>query len=187
MTDIDKPAFARTMARLAVALREPAPDVAMLQVYFVALKDREIEFLVMAAEQLTIDAKWFPKTSEWHAAALKVEADRRRALDELQRKSVVRLCEACEDTGWRQTDDGRARRCECRHLRRDELLGRRPWPALPARIVPDDPITDGDVTSIAETIQARTGVKLTPRAIPSTWRTRQARRQDHGDDEGARD
>jgi hypothetical protein len=168
MTDRDKTAFAQALSRLAVALREPAPDVAMFQVYFRALKEREIEFLVMAAEQLMTEAKWFPKTSEWNAAAVKVESDRRRALSEAQRKSLVRLCTACEDTGWHRNDDGRAQRCECQRLRLDELLGRRPWPQLPPAPVPipADDTSDAKTVSLTDLIAQKTGRPIAPRAMP---------------------
>jgi hypothetical protein len=168
MTDADKPAFAKLLARLAVALREPAPDVAMLQVYFAANKAREIEFLVMAAEQLMAEAKWFPKTSELNAAALKVEADRRRALSEVQRKSLVRLCTACEDTGWRTNADGRAQRCECQQQRLDELLGRRPFPELPPAHVPipTDDTSHEEAVSLTARIAQKTGRPIALRVMP---------------------
>jgi hypothetical protein len=182
MTDADKLAFAKALARLAVALREPAPDVVMVQVYFRALADREIEFVVIAAEELLLAAKWVPKTSEWRAAAVRVEADRVEAHRALLRKLPAPLCEACRDSGWARDEQDRVTRCDCSTLRRLEVLGRAPWPALPATTVPDGEITDS--VSVAEMIEARTGVKLRPRSMPSTWVTRRAR---HEDDPAERD
>lgn len=143
MTDLDKPDFLTAMARLCVALREKEPDVTQLRVYFEALKDLEIEFVIAAGERL-MQAQWFPKTGEWRAAAEKVEAERqeqqRAALREIH-KGGQYLCDACADTGWRlRPDDLRALRCECVKTRRLELLGRRPMPQLtegaaPQRVV----------------------------------------------------
>jgi hypothetical protein len=40
------------------------------------------------------------------------------------------LCAGCEDTGWARLEDDRVKPCDCRRLRRLEILGRRPMPEL---------------------------------------------------------
>jgi tRNA(Ile2) C34 agmatinyltransferase TiaS len=136
VTDVDKPAFLQAFTRLAVALREKDPDVLMMRVYFDALQDIEIELLLLAAERLMTTAEWFPKVSEWRAAARQGEAERVELQRILLRKRAAPLCPTCGDTGWADGAEGRVRPCPCRDERRLEVLGRRPWPALP-------PPTDG--------------------------------------------
>ena len=130
MIDADRPVFVQAFNRLAVALREKEPDVVMLRVYFAALMPHEIEFVVAAADRLAADAPWFPKVSEWRAVAATIEAERIDAQRALLRKLPAPLCAECSDTGWTRDADDRVSRCECRQLRRLEVLGRRPWPAL---------------------------------------------------------
>jgi hypothetical protein len=79
MTEADKPAFLQAIARLALALREPEPDVVQIRVYFDALKDREIELIVAAADRLVASAPWFPKASEWGQLARQIECERTEA------------------------------------------------------------------------------------------------------------
>ena len=134
MTETDKPAFVDVMARLAVSLREPAPDVVTMKTYFSALADLEIEFVTAAAARLMQTAAWFPKTSEWRAAAEQVARDRREAQRAFLRQLPAPLCRGCEDTGWARDDRGRVFRCDCATLRRLELLGRKPWPVRPAEL-----------------------------------------------------
>jgi hypothetical protein len=167
VTDADKPAFAQVLAHLHVALGGSVPDVVLAHVYFRALMDREIEFIVMAAEQLMLNAKWFPKTSEWRAAAVKVEADRLEAQRKLLRESPTRLCVECEDSGWAADISGRVHRCACQRLRRLELLGRRPWPALPA-VASDksDDVSHAEAAEMKVQIELRTGRIITPRSMP---------------------
>lgn len=129
MTDLDKPAFAQAMARLCVALREKQPDAVQLRVYYEALKDLEVEFLAAAAEQLGQGAEWFPKTSEWRAAAAKIERDRTDQQRAILRNLPEPLCLACRDTGWAHNETtNQVSRCDCTTLRRLEILGRRPMP-----------------------------------------------------------
>jgi hypothetical protein len=78
MTDADEPAFLAAIARLAVALREREPDVVQLRVYFDALKDLEVEFVLAAADQL-LRREWFPKVSDWRNAAQAITRERREA------------------------------------------------------------------------------------------------------------
>jgi len=131
MTDTDKPAFLQAIGRLAVALRAEAPDTLLMQTYFFTLKDLEIEFVVAAAERLMVTTQWFPKTSEWREAALRLEAERREEQRAFMRKLPSPLCAACSDTGWARDENDRVHRCACTTSRRLELLGRQPWPALP--------------------------------------------------------
>jgi hypothetical protein len=140
MSETDKPAFAQAMARLAIALREKDPDVVTLRVYFDALRDLEIEFVVLAADRFVTGAQWFPKVTEWRAMAGRIEIERRHAQRALLSKLPTPLCEVCGDTGWvrNEDDDNRVSRCACHELRRLEVLGRRAWPALPGATTTGD-------------------------------------------------
>lgn len=131
MTIDDKPRFLQVMNRLAVALREKDVDASQLRVYFEALKDLEIEFVVAAGDQLAQSAQWFPKVPEWRDLAVTIERERIDAQRALLRKLPTPLCLSCGDTGWDRTDDDRVHRCACASLRRLEVLGRRPMPQLP--------------------------------------------------------
>lgn len=156
MTDADKPVFAASMARLCLALREKDPDAAQMRVYFEGMRELEIEFVTAAAEQIASYAEWFPKASEWREAAVKLEHTRVEAQRAMLRKLHVPLCAACSDTGWDRPDDDRVTPCDCRKLRRLELLGRRPMPALPPAPSVLVPI---DVEKIAETLAGPKGIK----------------------------
>jgi len=130
--------FTPIFAVLATQLRATDADEAMIRAYYLALKDVPAEFLAMAAQRMAKtggavegdNRHWFPKTSEWLAMARKVEAERIAQQRELLRKLPAPLCQACDDTGWEPNGD-RVRPCACRSVRRAEVLGRRPWPALP--------------------------------------------------------
>lgn len=130
MTERDKPQFLQAFNRLATALREKEQDAIALRVYFDALADLEIEFVTAAADRFATSAQWFPKSSEWHAAAQRIEDDRTDAQRALLRKLPEPLCLACGDTGWERFTNG-VKRCGCVEQRRLEVLGRRPMPALP--------------------------------------------------------
>jgi len=133
MTDRDKPAFAVALNRLCIALREKDPDAVQMRVYFEALQDLEIEFVSEAGRRLEkTSAKFFPKPAEWRLEAGKVERERIEAQRAVLRKLLTPLCAACEDTGWDRTQEDRVVPCDCRSLRRLELLGRRPMPQLPS-------------------------------------------------------
>lgn len=142
MTDQDKPLFLQAFNCLVVALRDKEPDTVTLRVYFEALKDLEIEFVVAAAERLAkprSDA-WFPKAPEWGAMAQRIEHERLDQQRAILRKLPSPLCRACADTGWASDDQQRVKRCECQTMRRLEVLGRRPMPALPeANVEPVNP------------------------------------------------
>lgn len=122
--------FSEVFTPLAMQLRATDADEAMMRAYFIALKDVPLEFLAMAAQRLSKRGEWFPKTSEWLDCATRIEAERIEKQRELLRKLRAPLCQACDDTGWESCGDG-VRPCACRSVRRAEVLGRRPWPALP--------------------------------------------------------
>lgn len=173
MTDADKKPFATAMAKLAVALRELAPDVVQMRIYFEALQDLELEFVTEAAERLMVNAAWFPKVSEWRAAAVHVERERLDAQRAFLRRLPAPLCAACTDTGWKPDGDG-VRQCECRQQRRLELLGRRPWPALPegqavSSAHDDGALTDADIVAARARLE-QLGLKLGIRAMPDAGR-----------------
>lgn len=128
--------FSDLFVLLATQLRQTDADEATVHGYYDALKDIEPEFLAAAAKELARSAEWFPKTSEWRAAAAKVERERIEEQRAMLRKLTTPLCSACDDTGYEMVD-GRARRCACSTLRRLEVLGRRPQPALPEAREPD--------------------------------------------------
>jgi hypothetical protein len=123
--------FGTILGRLALQLGHPSPDKATLQAYYDALQDVEPEYLAMAAKELAQSSQWFPKTSEWRAAAAKVALHRRVQQAEILRRLPAPLCAACADTGWVLDASERASRCPCQKLRELELLGRRPMPVLP--------------------------------------------------------
>lgn len=131
MTDTDRPAFAQAFTRLVVAQREKELDAIAMSVYFAGLRDREIEFVVAAAERLATESAWFPKVAEWLTVAATIERERVEAQRALLRKMPTPICAACDDTGWSRDEHDRVSRCDCQRLRRLEVLGRRPWPALP--------------------------------------------------------
>jgi hypothetical protein len=167
MTDADRPIFARAFVGLALALREKAADAAVIAEYFKALLDLPVEFVVEGAERWKTRAQWFPKTSEWRAAAVSLEAERAEAQRAFLRRLPSPLCRACDDTSWAQDDEGRVRPCECRQQRRQELLGRLPWPALSeGEIVSraDDPTVADPAKAIAalEGLGFRLGLRTKP-------------------------
>lgn len=123
--------FAGVYAVLAVQLKEDV-DEPKIRAYYEPMKDLELEFVRWAAERFaTAGDGWFPKAPQWREAALKVEADRTEALRTVLRKRTEPLCLACGDTGWEfDPEANNVRRCACAALRRLEVLGRRPMPAL---------------------------------------------------------
>ena len=137
MTDADKKPFAQVYTRLAVAFEKESDEVTM-RVYFNALKDQEIEFLAGAAERWIDSEKWFPKVSEWRAGSRKFRKERVDAQQAFLRALPEPLCALCNDTSWREDKNECVRPCECREARRNELLGRQPWPALPEAQTPSE-------------------------------------------------
>jgi len=80
----------RHMVVTGVSLRQGAYELGRVEqtsVYFRALSAVEIELITAAADQLILESKWFPKTSEWLAAARKIETDRLAAMRKLLRDS----------------------------------------------------------------------------------------------------
>jgi hypothetical protein len=133
--------FSGMFALLAVQLRATDADEATMRGYYAALKDLEPEFLQMAAQRMSLSAEWFPKSSEWRVMARTIEHERTADLKARLRKLPTPLCRACDDTGWTPTGEPpRYRVCECQSMRRLEILGRRPLPALPdASPIVDEP------------------------------------------------
>ena len=136
-----RPEFARMFSLLAVQLRYTDADEAMILGYYEALEDLEPEFVKAAADRLALQAEWFPKTSEWRAAAGAIRRERIEAQRQHLRRASRPLCRVCDDTGWAPVDmveHGRSIRrvtpCGCREQRRRELLGHAPLPALPPAI-----------------------------------------------------
>jgi hypothetical protein len=122
--------FSKIFGPLAVQLRATDADETTVRAYHRSLQDLEPEFVAMAAERLARTADWFPKTSEWRETADTIERERRDQQQAILRKLVDPLCADCRDTGWAPLRDG-VTPCDCRTLRRLEVLGRRPMPALP--------------------------------------------------------
>lgn len=135
MTDADKPAFAQAFSGLCFALREKEPDAVQMRTYFKALDDFDVELVAAAAERMAASAEWFPKAPEWRACVVKIETERIALQRDVIRKRRIAgeppLCAACDDTGFTENEAHRFRRCDCRDMRRLEILGRRPMPALP--------------------------------------------------------
>jgi len=134
------PEFSSVFAKLALQLRCSEADEPMARSYFDALSNLEFEFVQMAAElyarRTGDNGGWFPRAPEWREAAHRVEVQRTDAMMAILRKLPAPACVACADTWWAgYTDDKgvyRVKPCECRRLRRLEILGRRPMPALPS-------------------------------------------------------
>lgn len=124
--------FADVFGVLAVQMRFTDADIVTIRSYFEPLKDLEVEFVRAAADEFAkAGGEWFPKTPEWRAAALKVETDRTEELRGILRKRTEPLCLACGDTTWERDEATNAvKRCDCAKLRRLEVLGRRPMPAV---------------------------------------------------------
>jgi hypothetical protein len=134
--------FAPIFATVAIQLQARDADDVMARAYFKALKDLEPEFVAMAAVRLADSAEWFPKTSEWRTLARSIERERTEEVKARLRRLPTPLCLACDDTGWKAVHGlypGRVVACDCRELRRLEVLGRRPMPRLPPPAVTGDP------------------------------------------------
>jgi hypothetical protein len=134
------PEFSKVFAVLAIQLGKSDADEATIRSYYQALRDLDVELVAMAAEcmakrggaQEGESRHWFPKTSEWRTVVEKIDTDRSDALKARLRKLPEPLCNACNDTGFaRDEAKNRVTPCDCRKLRRLEVLGRRPMPALP--------------------------------------------------------
>ena len=129
--------FSNIFAILAVQLRFTDADEVTIRGYFEPLKDLDVELVQMAAQQFSRGGvndrgeAWFPKSAEWRTAAGKIEATRIAEVHARLRKLPTPLCLACDDTGWARDDQDRVSPCDCRRVRRLEVLGRRPMPALP--------------------------------------------------------
>jgi hypothetical protein len=138
--------FGEIFVLLAVQLRQTDADEAVIRGYHDGLQDLEPELVKAAAEQLSRQAEWFPKTSEWRAAAEAIRRERINTQREQLRKAPQPLCRVCDDTGWESVDvvrRGRSVRyvtpCSCRAQRRHEILGQVRLPVLYPATEPPDP------------------------------------------------
>lgn len=128
--------FTPIFAKLALQLRAADADEAQARTYFDVLQRCELELVAEAAKRFArrVDAdgqSWFPRSAEWLDATGTIERewfDKQRAY---LRRLPAPLCQSCDDTGWARDEGQRVSPCSCRSLRRLELLGRRPYPALP--------------------------------------------------------
>ena len=77
MTNEDRTAFVTLMARLAAVYREALPD-ALLEAYWDALRDYELEYLEPATAYVIRTSKWFPKPVELREAASQYRVEARR-------------------------------------------------------------------------------------------------------------
>jgi hypothetical protein len=112
MTDVDRPAFAQTMNRLSVALREKDPDAVQMRVYFEALQPIPIEAVEASALEIAqrgvLDEKtgqrrrgFFPTSAQWYdAAQLAMKDYLRKALPPVRSEPWRYDCVLCDDTGW---------------------------------------------------------------------------------------
>lgn len=148
--------FAPLFATLAMQLRASDADEPTAKMYFKVLKDEPAELVALAADRLAKTAEWFPKTSEWLACDRAIEHERadlqRRAVKARQKFGLPPLCADCEDTGFRRLPTARVTPCDCQGLRRLEILGARPLPALPSGPEPSDaldPRVDAAVKQLA--------------------------------------
>jgi hypothetical protein len=170
-------AFADVFAVLAKRLRADVDELD-IRVYYDALCDLEPELLQAAADRLgstvvDVDGKaWFPKAPEWRSTARQIEQE---WLD-LQRARLrglpAPLCRGCYDTGFvRDEQTNTVTPCECRHLRREELLGRRPLPALPP---PSDvqPLSRDDAATLRRELELRLRKPITIKPMPHATRAR---------------
>jgi hypothetical protein len=133
--------FSQIFALLAVQLGDTQADEIKIRAFHKALEDLDVELVAMAAQRLGRSAlnadgeAWMPKAPEWRAMVGKVEQERIAVQRDVIRKRRIAgeppLCAACDDTGFTENEAHRFRRCDCRDLRRLEILGRRPMPALP--------------------------------------------------------
>lgn len=129
--------FAAVFGRLAVALRCTDADEVTIRVYYAALADLEPELVVWAADRLSrrVDADgaaWFPKTAEWYQMARTIERERTEALVASLHRRPTPWCATCTDTGFARDEGANiVAPCGCLTRRRDMILGRHPFPALP--------------------------------------------------------
>ena len=130
--------FRGVFAVLAVQLHAVDADQATMEAYLAALSDLDIELVEAAASRLAWATDengktWFPKAPEWRREVAKVEAEWKEKQRALLRKLPEPLCARCRDTQWKRMSNGRVAPCECRKLRRLEMLGRALPPALTER------------------------------------------------------
>ncbi len=129
------PVFAVLGLQLRIATTNPQQSNREVRAYFAVLKDLDFELVAMAAQELAKTAEWFPKSSEWREATKSIEKRRSFELSDTLRqlhRRGIELCAACGDTGWSRNERDCVSKCECQKMRRLEIIGRRPLPALKA-------------------------------------------------------
>lgn len=108
MSTNDKKRFVQCFNRLAVALQLPADkgDTAMQKIYWDALAALPVEAVEDAERWFTVNAKWFPKTSEWIERADLARAARAlaAALPAPREEPWKSECETCDDAGFEYID-----------------------------------------------------------------------------------
>lgn len=126
--------FSNVFGVLALQLRCTDADEAMVRAYYKALEHVDLELVQMAAKRFAMmpgdNHAWFPKTAEWLETVEVIVTQRAEELRGRLRARREPLCLECSDTGWAYVSGG-VKRCACQDLRRLEIIGRRPMPALP--------------------------------------------------------
>jgi hypothetical protein len=163
--------FSNIFAMLAVQLRQTDVDEATIRGYYAALRDLDPEPVMWAATEFARAAEWFPKTSEWRQKATELERAATDAMKTRLRALATPLCSLCDDTWMKVVSEHPRRfgRCDCVAVRRLEILGRRPLPALP----PAPPaFTEAEALSIKADLEQRirAAVKSMPSGIPHPHR-----------------
>ena len=127
--------FAAIYSVLGLQLQAADPSIVAVRAYYRVLQQIEPALLQLAAEQLAATARWFPKSSEWLRAALAIQqarrASQRDTIRQLHRRGID-LCDSCRDTGWVCDAADRVSPCPCQDVRRAEIVGAKPLPALSA-------------------------------------------------------
>lgn len=88
MTNTDRTAFVAVMSKLAEVYREALTE-GLLEAYWDALHDYELEYLEPAAAKHIRESKWFPKPVELRELASQYRVDaRRKALPDRLQKAL---------------------------------------------------------------------------------------------------
>lgn len=163
--------FAEVFGMLAMQLRAGDIDELTVRAYYARLKHLEPEFVEAAAARLADRCQFFPKVAEWLGEVRAVERERLDAQRERLRHLPSPACSACDDTGWERAADC-VKPCGCRRLRRAEVLGRRPLPALPPAATSEEPA--GHEAFMAA-LERRLGRRVGARAMPEEGSARDGR------------
>jgi len=155
--------FTDVFAILATQLRYVDADEVAIRAYYEALKDCPVEFVRMAAQDLSRDSQYgFPRSDVWADA---VKAVTKRRVNAVYERVYARrmaglppLCEWCRDTGFEQVGDtNRYRPCACRQQRQQEALGNWPLPELPA--APAEGAKRVDIDKVVKRLAGKKGIE----------------------------